>query len=139
MPLADPQYYSNAANDLLLGIDVFTIIIKKGLETGKIHNVVSQQTTIGWILTCSSSHPIPSKIPNVQNVSIDEDGSKLNKTLENCFTLESVPEPTNTMTMSKEEAKCEKRFKDTFTRDGNGRYMVRLQFKNTHIEFHNFL
>ena len=55
LPLADPNCSSNAPIDLLLGVDVYQLIIQRGLQKSKFKGPMGQKTTLGWILTFSSS------------------------------------------------------------------------------------
>ena len=48
--LADPQYYSNVPVELILGADVYALIIQ-GFIPGPVNAFVAQRTSLGWILT----------------------------------------------------------------------------------------
>ena len=51
--LTDPQYAFNTPVELILGADVYAVIIQDGLISGFVNTPVAQRTTLGWILTCA--------------------------------------------------------------------------------------
>ena len=59
----------------------------------------------------------------------------LDKMLEKFCELESFPTPNFSALLSTDEARCENHFSSTFSRDGTGRYVVRLPFKVESISF----
>ena len=71
--LADPQYYSNVPVELILGADVYALIIQEGVISGPVNAPVAQRTSLGWILTCASSSNPTAKVINVQCASLDRE------------------------------------------------------------------
>ena len=49
--------------------------------------------------------------------------------------IESVPTPLLVKSLSPEDVKCEKHFQETFSRDENGRFCVKLPFKSDELSF----
>ena len=63
-PLADLQYYLNVLFELILGADVYALIIKEGVIPGPVNTPVAQRKSLGWILTCASSFIPTAKVIN---------------------------------------------------------------------------
>ncbi|XP_011859304.1 PREDICTED: uncharacterized protein LOC105556804 [Vollenhovia emeryi] len=51
LSLADPDFGTSDPVDLLLGADVFHLIIQEGLKKGGPQQPIAQQTALGWILS----------------------------------------------------------------------------------------
>ena len=51
LKLADPQYYSNTPVELILGADIYAVIVQEGTISGSANTTVAQRTRLGWILT----------------------------------------------------------------------------------------
>ena len=93
---------------------------------------MGQKTTLGWILTFSSSSfrnrasSLHVSLAAEDPSSPDED---LNSILKKFWEVESVPTPKSSVLMSNEDQECEHHFQETHSRDSSGRYMVELPFK----------
>jgi len=125
LQVADPRYFSPRAVDLILGADVYTQIIEKGIVKGPADCPIAQSTKLGWII----SGPIASTsiVTNLQtyHVSVNED---LYYLMQKFWELEEVPSSENT-SLSLEEQECENHFRNTHTRNKHGQYVVQLPFK----------
>ncbi|XP_072948468.1 uncharacterized protein [Epargyreus clarus] len=124
--LADPKYYAPSRIDLLLGAEVYGKIIQEGLVKGPIGTPIAQATSLGWILSgvVNSLNKPPVSI-NVMHCCTDSDVY-----LKKFWEIESdVPQPKRMM-FTDEEKRCEQYFAETTKRDINGRYIVRLPYKN---------
>jgi hypothetical protein len=120
--LADPQYFREAKIGLILGADVYGSLLRQGLYRAPGSQVVAQDTTLGWVITGSVSVPEPSAATaSVFHCSVQDDPvSELR-----CFwELEEVSSPEQSL--SPEDALCEKHFSETYSRDSEGRFVVRL-------------
>ena len=51
LPLADPDYHSPGKIDVILGADVYGLILKDVFVRGSAKTPVTQNTVFGWILT----------------------------------------------------------------------------------------
>lgn len=120
--LADPDYTKSGQIDILLGSDIFSKIIQTGLIKGPEGTPIAQQTTLGWIISgIAAVHNSPKQIQScVTKIEID---TQLQKFWE-------IENTSITRNYSSEEQKCEDHFKQTHKRLKNGRYVVRLPFKN---------
>lgn len=62
IPLADPQFTDGTQIDVLLGADVYSLILEAGLRKGREGEPIAQKTTLGWIisgLATASDHDDP--------------------------------------------------------------------------------
>ena len=115
------------------------MIIQEGLTPGSVNTPVAQRSTLGWILICASSVPNVSGIRTSHSATLDQEDAKLTESLNQFWELESVPIPNAFIAMSKGDAEYEEHFRNTYVRDFNGRFMVRLPFISNNHEFPNSL
>ncbi|XP_064072091.1 uncharacterized protein LOC135193463 [Vanessa tameamea] len=127
--LADPEYFNSNHIDLLLGADVYGVILQEGMKKNPEGTLIAQATSLGWILSGTVSCNIkPSSRISVMHCCESED------LLKKFWELESdVPKQKSSM-FTEEERLCEQLFTQTTKRDPNGRYIVRLPFKNGYPE-----
>ncbi|XP_076301661.1 uncharacterized protein LOC143219643 [Lasioglossum baleicum] len=129
LELADPEITSRQPIELLLGADIYALIIREGLRQGAAGSPVAQATTLGWIVTGSpgESNISPSNPRRIiLHCSVDDDISTL---LQRFWSLEEVAAPPPSAELTADEDECENHFVRTHTRDQTGRYIVRLPFK----------
>ncbi|XP_076294565.1 uncharacterized protein LOC143215848 [Lasioglossum baleicum] len=129
LELADPEITSRQPIELLLGADIYALIIREGLRQGAAGSPVAQATTLGWIVTGSpgKSNISPSNPRRIiLHCSVDDDISTL---LQRFWSLEEVAAPPSSSEFTADEDECENHFVRTHTRDHTGRYIVRLPFK----------
>jgi len=123
--LADPHFATSSQIDILLGADVYGVIIKEGLIKGSINVPIAQNTALGWIV----SGPIPSNTRSnrimLHQTSSHEDLLHL---LQRFWELDAISNVQD-HTLSSEDQQCEDHFKFTHSRDQDGRYVVKLPFK----------
>ena len=138
LPLADPKFASNDPVDLLLGVDVYQLIVQGGVAKSFSVGPLGQNTSLGWILSYADS-PINYKATSQHasmshNLNSNHD-EQLNQILQKFWETESVPSPSSIDLMSVDESKCEKHFQETFSRDKSGRFTVKLPFKSCDTSF----
>lgn len=123
LPLADPAYNKKAAIDMLIGADVFQDIILEGVIKGNHDTPVAQNTQLGWISSGSIQHRFKKHEATVCLIS----NTELNDQLKSFWEIEEVQEQIGP---SEEETRCEEiLFRTTHKRNEEGRYIVRLPFK----------
>ncbi|XP_037297855.1 uncharacterized protein LOC119190306 [Manduca sexta] len=123
--LADPQYFVSSKIDLLLGIDVYTEIVKNNLVKGPPGSPSAQETSLGWILFGNILESIRSNNHVVvMHHHIDVNMDTLLKN------LWSIDESTKRK-LTSEEKICEEIYHTTHTRTAEGRYVVTLPFKTS--------
>lgn len=121
--LADPQFDVPNKIDILLGAEVYSQILKEGVLRGPMGSPVAQCTTLGWIL----SGPV--------NTAEDDNRIRVMHTCVEDFDLKRFWElETESLLSSKrlttEEQRCEDIFAATTRRDADGKYVVRLPFRD---------
>lgn len=119
--LADPNFNIPGPIDMLLGADLFPLIMKNKHSLGKVNGPSAIDTQLGYILmgkvTC---HPMPSISSFVCSLE-----TSIDSTLKRFWELEEVPHKTS---LSSEDMLCEKIFLETHSRDTAGRFTVSLPF-----------
>jgi Pao retrotransposon peptidase len=119
--MADPHYYKPAPIDIILGADIYHMIVKGGIQKGSPTAINSE---LGWILT-GPIQPTNNKSA-VAMVSLKE----LSAQVERFWDLEEM-----TIQESKNENEvCEQHYADNVKRLPSGRYQVKIPFKEERIE-----
>ncbi|XP_070526492.1 uncharacterized protein [Cardiocondyla obscurior] len=105
--LADPKFSDNDPIELILGADVYAIIIQSGVRKGTGDMQVACRTALGWILSGTAGGGIPLAVVNIRHCTINNEL----------------------------EAAVVKFWQQT--REDSGRYSVRLPFIKAKPEFPN--
>ncbi|XP_065094958.1 uncharacterized protein LOC135715992 [Ochlerotatus camptorhynchus] len=122
--LADPEFYKPGKIDMLLGAELFFKLMRPGHIKLDDNFPDLRETCLGWVLggvftnTINANQPQHSLI-----VSLDD----IEESIQRFWRLEEVPDSSP---LTKEEQECEAHFVATHQRDENGRYQVRLPFKD---------
>lgn len=127
--LADPEYHTPNKIDILLGAEVHAQIIQDGIKKGPLGTPLAQATSLGWIISGvvnDSANP-SSQLKTFHCYDCSNDD---NNFLKRFWELETdIPMPKQRL-FTDEEQYCEEHFSKTTRRDADGRYIVRLPFKN---------
>ncbi|XP_070526174.1 uncharacterized protein [Cardiocondyla obscurior] len=135
LKFADENPTGGEPINVILGADVYNEIILSGLKRGAPGQLIAQNSIFGWIL----SGPIESRDSNARCASHhvriaahhafaqDNDAIDLADALERFWKCEEPPERHAT---SVEDEHCESHFLNTYSRNSDGRFVVRLPFKN---------
>lgn len=117
--LADPQYYTASKIDILLGVEVYTEIVKNNLIKGKIGSPSAQETSLGWILFGNIyDNKTQSKIIVMHHkIEVEVDNM-----LRNLWCIDE----SRRMEFTATEKKCEEIYLTNYTRSPDGRYVVKL-------------
>ncbi|XP_029170330.1 uncharacterized protein LOC114940017 [Nylanderia fulva] len=121
LELADPEFRSADPVDLLLGADVYGVIIREGLKKGSHQEPVAQQTSLGWILSGTINENARGHRVATHHCQIEEDITCL---VRRFWEQEEVRRPSPILT--KAELECEEHYRRHHTRSPDGRYIVRL-------------
>lgn len=127
--LADPNFNIKNEIDMLLGSEVFwSILGSQRKELGK-NMPILQDSALGWIiagnLSLNNSTTEPNKM-SVNNLCMDV--CTLDQKLSKFWDIEEVDIERRNLSLS--EKYCEDYFKETTTRDEQGKFVVRIPFKN---------
>ncbi|XP_025262985.1 uncharacterized protein LOC112637430 [Camponotus floridanus] len=125
LELADPRYQERDPVELLLGAEVYSIILEVGLRKGGPQEPVAQKTALGWILSGGSSSVPFQGLHSSLQCTVDQE---LNQLVHNFWEQEREWSPPVAPTPEEEE--CETFFTLTHQRTASGRYVVRLPFSS---------
>lgn len=118
---ADPEFYKSSEIDLLLGGDLYPLILRGCVKHNIYETLVAQETIFGWIVTCPTSNiNLCQSVSYVTNVSINEQLAKF-------WELEVVSKK---QYFSENDKKCEEIYTSTTTKNSEGKYILCLPFKN---------
>jgi len=127
LTLADPHFATPAPIDILLGADVYGIIIKEGLIKRTVSALIAQSTSLGWIV----SGPISSNIRcNRSLLHQTSNHEELLQLMQRFWELDGIPDVQHVRILSPDEQSCENHFKRTHSRNQDERYVVRLPFND---------
>ncbi|XP_075157757.1 uncharacterized protein LOC142231024 [Haematobia irritans] len=119
---ADPSFYQSGKVDLLLGGDLYPMILMSGVKHGIFESLVAQQTIFGWIVTGPTNGHERSRISvntYFTKVSLDEQLSR----------FWEIEEVSRKRFLSEDDKKCEEIYCASTVRRPDGRYAVNLPFK----------
>lgn len=122
--LADPAFDTPNQIDVLLGAEVYCQILKEGLLRGPLGFPVAQCTTLGWLI----SGPVAGSATGNKNITVLHSHFEDNE-LKRFWEMESEP-LLNSKLFTKEEIRCEDFFEATTRRTEDGRYVVKLPFRD---------
>jgi hypothetical protein len=125
--LADPQFTDALDVDVLVGVEIFMEILEMQKHNTGPGLPVFQKTKLGWLAGGRIEEP-PQKVQNVHTfLNLSEISDEIKKFWE-------IEEPKKENFWTAEEKKCEKHFVDTHSRKKDGRYTVRMPFKENELE-----
>lgn len=122
--LADPQYFIAGKVDMLLGVEVYTEIIKNNLIKGPPGSPSAQETSLGWILFGNVGESTSKDTILVMHHKIEVDVDNM---LRNLWHIEE----TKKREFTAEERKCEEVYINNYSRTKEGRYVVKLPLKDS--------
>ena len=96
LPLADPNFSSDSVIELILGADVYPLIVEDGVKNGSADLPLAQKTSLGWILTGSLTKAPNSSVISTQTVSLQAKQLRsLDEAVQRFWELETVSVPTS--------------------------------------------
>lgn len=123
LTLADPEFATSSTIDLVLGADVYAEILLDGVRRGPSGTPTAQKTQLGWILSGNSVDISPPKCINIVSMC---SRIHLEDQLKKFWELEEI---STKRLLTDEESYCESLYEETFTRNSDGRCVVKLPFK----------
>lgn len=121
--LADPHFHKPGSIDVLLGAVVYAHIILDGIIKRN-ESLVALNSRLGWLVSgevAQSGHQSHNVVVMHTQVEVDQ-------LLRQFWEIDEYSP--NVKPLSKLEIQCEEHFKKTHTRNTDGRYEVRLPFKD---------
>ncbi|KAG8239838.1 hypothetical protein J437_LFUL011464 [Ladona fulva] len=128
--LADPDFTKPSSIDLILGADVCGPLFLNEVRLGPMGSPNSSLIPFGWILmgpATTSSSCFGRSSASVMHVKTQ---NELTDGLQVFWEMEEV---STEKSMSDADAYCENHFRSTHLRDYEGRYVVRLPFRNDNL------
>lgn len=130
LELADPTYEESARVDLLIGADIYGLILQPGLRVGPVGTPIAQKTSLGWIISgLAGQGPregfLTDRRPTCLHSLTQDTVCDL---LQRFWALDQFPD---SPVPSAEDVECENHFASTHSRTKDGRYMVRLPCKSS--------
>ncbi|XP_076658785.1 uncharacterized protein LOC143362467 [Halictus rubicundus] len=134
LTLADLNPSGSEPISLIIGADYYGSLLREGLRQGPPGAPTAQLTLFGWVLSGSlcDKHSNSRTPPNVtlSHCLTAAEPSPLLQNLHKALTrFWEVEELTASFPLSEEDQKCEEHFVRTHSRASDGRYVVRLPFK----------
>ena len=122
LQLADPNYDKPSAVDVVLGADIYGMLIEGGIRRGPPGQPAAHQTVFGWVLmgTLAPADSSPSSHVYSHHVTVLSD---LREELQRFWKLEEF---SANRILTPEEDHCKQLFMQSHARDSDGRYTVRL-------------
>ena len=120
LKLADPTFHRKGPIDILLGVEFLPVLTGQKLKSVK-DETIAVHSELGWII----SGKVPLSELNASILVNNIQLCNLDKLVSDFWKLEAVP---TVSLLTDAEKKCEHHFESTHTRDGDGRYIVRLPF-----------
>ncbi|XP_073967400.1 uncharacterized protein [Choristoneura fumiferana] len=121
--LADPTCHMPGHIDLLLGVEPFSEVLKPGVIKGPSGSLIAQETHLGWVVSGIAKSGT-TDIKNIVSMHLNVD---LHSMLKKFWELETIEEDTYALTS--DDRKAEENFENTHKRNSDGRYVVRLPFR----------
>ncbi|XP_025155825.1 uncharacterized protein LOC112588859 [Harpegnathos saltator] len=132
---ADSDPLSNVPIHIIIGADLYGSILLEGLRKGKATQPIAQNIIFGWILSGPLDHATSPSAPTLKDSQSAKDISVFH-----CLTLPSLEnairkfwadeEIQRPIPLSIEDEQCDEYFRSSHSRTADGRYIVRLPFKN---------
>ncbi|KAG8238077.1 hypothetical protein J437_LFUL018208, partial [Ladona fulva] len=128
LQMADPRFYQPETIDLILGADVYGQVVREGLQRFPQRQILAQNTALGWVISgptkrSESRRSVSSSINSLVSLHCAA-AQDLEGALQRFWEVEEIPP--STRTLRPEDERCVQHFKDTHSRDPDGRYIVRL-------------
>ncbi|XP_036347206.1 uncharacterized protein LOC118756556 [Rhagoletis pomonella] len=127
LTLADPNFYEPCSIDVIIGADLYGLLVKGGIKHTACGSAIAQNTYLGWVIfgriPCSAS---PQLCTTHFTATTTDDLSSLVQQMWKFHEFDEILPPSK---MTQDELFCEEFFKDTVQRTSSGRYQIRYPFK----------
>ncbi|KAJ8953739.1 hypothetical protein NQ318_015395 [Aromia moschata] len=120
--LADPEFDKSGPIDILIGAELFWILLKSNKKTCGKNNPILQETELGWIISGLVGEAC-AQTKTSCNLNTNEE---LNNILSKFWEIE---EGNLTKVLFGDELECENNFSETMRRESDGRFIVTLPLK----------
>jgi hypothetical protein len=123
--LADPEFNVSRKVDVLLGSSIFWRVLSVGQIKATRNNPHLQETILGWVVGGDMVAGRKPSYGTLCNVSLNS----INKQLSKFWDVDEYPTNKRVVIVKKEDIECETHFKNTCSRNAEGRFTVEIPFK----------
>ncbi|XP_018405248.1 PREDICTED: uncharacterized protein LOC108781691 [Cyphomyrmex costatus] len=124
---ADERPTDNTKIHALIGADIYPYVLRNGIRRGRTGEPVAINTIFGWVILGALGNP-SSQIEVIHtNHAHSVQYDHLSKLISRFWEVEEVE---SFHPMSEEDVQCETYFRQTHSRTSDGRYVVRIPFRN---------
>jgi hypothetical protein len=123
--LADPEFNVSRKVDVLLGSSIFWRVLSVGQIKATRNNPHLQETILGWVVGGDMVAGRKPSYGTLCNVSLNS----INKQLPKFWDVDEYPTNKRVVIVKKEDIECETHFKNTCSRNAEGRFTVEIPFK----------
>ncbi|XP_071577344.1 uncharacterized protein [Temnothorax nylanderi] len=124
LDLADPDPSDPSPIHLLIGADLYGSILRNDLRQGPLGTPTAQRTIFGWIVSGpTGARSAYESVPVLNCIATDD----TNRLLERFWEIEEIRARPS---LSEADERYESHFRETHSRDSEGRYVVWLPFKD---------
>ncbi|KAJ8977829.1 hypothetical protein NQ317_011913 [Molorchus minor] len=127
LKLADPTFHISSSVDMLLGADVFSLLLRNGRLSGAPGEPSALNTIFGWVMMGKVDNTCISTFMSTLSSFFVSSEPALDETLKKFWELEEIPHKS---LQNPDDVLCEKIFMDTHFRDSSGRFIVNLPFRS---------
>ncbi|XP_043496629.1 uncharacterized protein LOC122520586 [Polistes fuscatus] len=127
--LADPEFLTPRAVDVIIGADFYGQLIRPNIIRHSSRDPIAQLSIFGWLVIGPTCAPVTLARKTHHGIS-QPTNSCLQDLLTKFWVQEEVPTATDVQ-LTPEELECEHHFKTTHTRDLRGRYIVRIPLNSS--------
>lgn len=128
LKLADPEFNVSAPVEMLLGAELFPLILKDKRIVGSSNEPIAMDTIFGWVLMGKINFSSPLKTHSLLT-SLE---SSLDGLVKRFWELEQVPA---SISVSPDDVIAEELYTSSLSRNESGRYIVSLPFHNSEPVF----
>ncbi|XP_018398193.1 PREDICTED: uncharacterized protein LOC108776158 [Cyphomyrmex costatus] len=128
LELADPQFHVSSETDVLIGAEHFWSLLCIGQIKASVSHPTLQKTRFGWILA-SRLHTAPKATSNVHSFHASISNKQLHEQLSRFWDVENISTVSDHYTS--EEAYCKQHFLQNMSRTDQGKFIVKLPFKES--------
>ncbi|XP_062711045.1 uncharacterized protein LOC134289057 [Aedes albopictus] len=129
--LADPEFYKPEKIDMLLGAELFLQLLRPGHIKIDEDFPELRETSLGWVVAgVFRERSIANEVQHSLTASLDD----VEEAIQRFWKIEEVPDASP---LTSEEQECEAHFLATHRRTEDGRYIVRLPFRENANELND--
>ncbi|XP_017486012.1 PREDICTED: uncharacterized protein LOC108374544, partial [Rhagoletis zephyria] len=128
LPLADPNFFEPGSIDVVIGADLYGLLLRGEIKRSITSDSIAQNTHLGWV--------VYGRLPNASTLQLATTfyataTIELNNLVQQMWKFNNIDGEESCSKMTQDEIYCEKIFERTVCGDRSGRYQVRYPFKES--------